>query len=83
MRVQIQSFIFLERATQPANILEYRSPLGVDGGVATAKLLLPKIIIFGIPQSRDFRRSNFAVAKPPYQRQAKTRRWEKRDLAGL
>ena len=33
-------------------------------GFATAKLLLPKIIIFGIPQSRDFRRSNFAVAKP-------------------
>ena len=78
-----QSFIFLGQATQPANILEYRYPLGVDGGVATAKLLLPKIIIFGIPQSRDFRRSNFAVAKPPYQQQAKTRRWEKRDLAKL
>ena len=64
MRRADQSFIFLGQATQPANILEYRYPLGVDGGVATAKLLLPKIIIFGIPQSRDFRRSNFAVAKP-------------------
>ena len=83
MRRADQSFIFLGQATQPANILEYRYPLGVDGGVATAKLLLPKIIIFGIPQSRDFRRSNFAVAKPPYQQQAKTRRWEKRDLAKL
>ena len=62
----------------PEYYLVLHNPYGLlrDSGIlvqgfATAKLLLPKIIIFGIPQSRDFRRSNFAVAKPPYQQQAK------------
>ena len=70
MRGQIQSFIFLERATQPANILEFSSPLGVDGG-CNCKVAPSEKGIFGIPQKRDFRSGNFTVAKPQSHRQDK------------
>ena len=57
-----QSLIFLGRATQPVNILEYRSPLGVDGGVATAELLLPKRI-FSVSLKEGFQSEQLCSCK--------------------
>ena len=55
---------FLRTSYTTYNILEYISPLGVDGGSATAELLLPKRIFSVSLKEGFFSMSNSAVAKP-------------------